>query len=253
MLSRRFINDLLRKPALHNRIYAIIVDEAHCISHWGASFRKKYASLGVARAFLPKPTPVVAISASLTRRVCRDVTQKLQFRSNFIFKNLGNDRANVSLVVRAIHNPLQSYSDLDFLIQAKIERGEDLKKSWVYADNIEVGAEIIDHLRTLLPKHLHSIIRPYNAVHSIAYRTVAMDQFRSGKIRILVCTDAAGMVRSVFHLCQASANVVGNRVVTSLILTSLFNGSYQQNCQALFSVPGVQPEVRTRLASLCFL
>lgn len=194
MLSQRFINDILRKPALHSRIYAIVVDEAHCISHWGAAFRKKYASLGVARAFLPKPTPVIAVSASLTRRVSRDITQKLQFPSRFIFKNLGNDRANVSLVVRAIHNPLHSYSDLDFLIRAGVERGEDINKSWIYADNIEVGGEIIDHLRTLLPKQLHDVIRPYNAVLSVNYRTLAMDQFRSGKIRILVCTDAAGMV-----------------------------------------------------------
>ncbi|KAN0130509.1 P-loop containing nucleoside triphosphate hydrolase protein [Lactarius tabidus] len=193
MLSQQFINNILHKPALHNRIYAIIVDEAHCISHWGAAFRKKYGSLGVARAFLPKPTPVIAVSASLTQRVCRNITQKLQFQGGYIFKNLGNDRENVSIVVRAIHNPLQSYSDLDFLIPTGIRCSQDLKKSWVYADNIEVGAEIIDHLRTLLPKSMHDVIRPYNAVHSIDYRTVAMDHFKSGKIRILVCTDAAGM------------------------------------------------------------
>ncbi|KAH9028541.1 P-loop containing nucleoside triphosphate hydrolase protein [Lactarius hengduanensis] len=193
MLSRRFINDVLRNHDLLSWVYAIIVDEAHCISHWGAAFRKKYGSLGVVRAFLPKPTPVIVVSASLTQRVCRDITQKLQFQAGYVYKNLGNDRPNVSIVVRAIHDPLHSYTDLNFLIPANVRQGEDLKKTWVYANNIEVGAEIIDHLRTLLPNHLHSIIRPYNAVHSIDYRTVAMDQFRSGNIRVLVCTDAAGM------------------------------------------------------------
>ncbi|KAH9171007.1 P-loop containing nucleoside triphosphate hydrolase protein [Lactarius sanguifluus] len=193
MLSRRFINDVLRNHDLLSRVYAIIVDEAHCISHWGAAFRKKYGSLGVVRAFLPKPTPVIAVSASLTQRVSRDITQKLQFQAGYVYKNLGNDRPNVSIVVRAIHNPLHSYTDLDFLVPANVRHGEDLKKTWVYADNIEVGAEIIDHLRTLLPKHLHGVIRPYNAVHGVDYRTAAMDQFRSGKIRVLVCTDAAGM------------------------------------------------------------
>ncbi|KAH9166102.1 P-loop containing nucleoside triphosphate hydrolase protein [Lactarius sanguifluus] len=193
MLSGRFINDVLRNHDLLSRVYAIIVDDAHCISHWGAAFREKYGSLGVVRAFLPKPTPVIAVSASLTQRVCRDITQKLQFQAGYVYKNLGNDRPNVSIVVRAIHNPLHSYTDLNFLIPASVRQGEDLKKTWVYADNIEVGAEIIDHLRTLLPNHLHGVIRPYNAMHSIDYRTVTMDQFRSGKIRVLVCTDAAGM------------------------------------------------------------
>ncbi|KAH9008824.1 P-loop containing nucleoside triphosphate hydrolase protein [Lactarius hengduanensis] len=176
MLSRRFINNILRNQNLLS-----------------PAFRKKYGSLGVVRAFLPKPTPVIAVSASLTQRVCRDITQKLQFQAGYVYKNLGNDRPNVSIIVRAIHDPLHSYTDLNFLIPANISQGEDLKKTWLYADNIEVGAEIIDHLRTLLPKHLHAVIRPYNAVHGIDYRTAAMDRFRSGKIRVLVCTDAAGM------------------------------------------------------------
>ena len=255
MLSQRFINDVLRKPTLHDRVYAIVVDEAHCISHWGAAFRKKYGSLGVARAFLPKPTPVIAISASLTRRVSRDITQKLQFQTGHVYKNLGNDRPNVSIVVRAIHHPLHSYSDLNFLIPTEMDigHGKDIKKTWIYADNIEVGAEIIDYLRTQLPKHLHDVIRPYNAVHSVDYRTVAMDQFRAGRIQILVCTDAAGMVRHMLIYTESQLNAFGDRVVTSPTSISSFNGSYLQNSQALFSAQAVQLEARILSALLCFL
>ena len=254
LLSRRFINDILRNPILLSKIYAIVVDEAHCISHWGAAFRKKYGTLGVVRAFLPKPTPIIAVSASLTRRVCRDITQKLQFPPTHIYKSLGNDRPNVSIIVRAIHNPLHTYTDLDFLIPASVGQGEDLKKTWIYADNIEVGAEIIDHLRTLIPKHLHGVIRPYNAVHGIDYRTTAMEQFRSGAIRILVCTDAAGMVRHIFKLSRIlpQLNTFRNRVVIFQTSTLLFNGNYLENFQALFSVQGVQLEARTPLVWLYF-
>ncbi|KAH9008258.1 P-loop containing nucleoside triphosphate hydrolase protein [Lactarius hengduanensis] len=173
MLSRRFINDILRNQNLLSRVYAIIVDEAHCISHWGAAFRKKYGSLGVVRAFLPKPTPVIAVSASLTQRAMIGPM---------------SPSSSAPSMIHYTHIP-----NLNFLIPANISQGEDLKKTWLYADNIEVGAEIIDHLRTLLPKHLHAVIRPYNAVHGIDYRTAAMDRFRSRKIRVLVCTDAAGM------------------------------------------------------------
>jgi superfamily II DNA helicase RecQ len=255
MLSQWFINNILRKPTLHDRVHAIIVDEAHCISHWGAAFRKKYGSLGVARAFLPKSTPVIAVSASLTWRVSRDITQKLQFQTGYIYRNLGNDRPNVSIIVRAIHNPLHSYSDLNFLIpmETDIRHGADIKKTWIYADNIEAGAEIIDYLRTLLPKHLQDIVRPYNAVHSIDYRTVAMDQFRAGRIRILVCTDAAGMVRCMSIQAVPQLNAFGDRVVTSPTSISLFNGSYLRNSQASFSVRAVQLEVQILSALLCFL
>ena len=194
---------------------------------------------------------MIAISASLTWQVCHDITHKLQFQTGYLYRNLSNDRPTVSIIVRAIHNPLHSYSNLDFLIPTAIQHGEDLKKTWIYADNIEVGAEIIDHLRKLLLKHLHDLIHPYNAVHSIDYRAVAMDKFRFGKVQMLVCTDAAGMVRHILIQC-APAKYLGDRAVTSLISTLLFNGSYQQNSQASFSVQAMQLKAQTLLALLCF-
>ncbi|KAA1476505.1 P-loop containing nucleoside triphosphate hydrolase protein, partial [Dentipellis sp. KUC8613] len=194
LLSRRFIDNVLRHPAFARRIYSVVIDEAHCISHWGADFRKKYSQIGMIRVFLPRNTPFIAVSASLTRRVSRDIVEKLQMdRRSYVYRNLGNDRSNVSLVVRAIQNSMQSYSDLDFVIPNDVASAVDIPKTWIYADNITTGAEIIDYLRSLLPPHLHGVIRPYNAVHGIKYREEAMSQFRSGNLRILVCTDAAGM------------------------------------------------------------
>lgn len=195
LTSKRFIDGVLRKPEFASRVYSLIVDEAHCISHWGASFRKKYGTIGSIRIYLPRDTPVIALSASLTRRVTHDIMEKLQiFRSTCIYKNLGNDRPNVSLVVRAIHNTQQSFSDLNFVVPSDTTEAAAIPKTWIYCDNINTGLEIIDHLRTLLPPDLHGVVRPYNAVLSTEYRSEAMKQFREGEVRVLVCTDAAGMV-----------------------------------------------------------
>ncbi|KAL1725303.1 P-loop containing nucleoside triphosphate hydrolase protein [Schizophyllum commune] len=196
LLSRRFIDRVLRDRKFGTRVLSIIVDEAHCVSHWGASFRKKYGQIGTARAFLPCRIPVVALSASLTRRVRRDVLEKLQLRNRghpMFYLNHGNDRPNVSIVVRAIHNTQSSYTDLDFVIPSNTTKAEAIPKTWIYADNINTGGEIIDHLRTLLPPELHEVIRPYNAIHGTAYRDEAMRLFKRGDVRVLVCTDAAGM------------------------------------------------------------
>lgn len=143
--SRQFINRVLRNSAFTRRVLSIVVDEAHCISHWGADFRKKYDTLGIIRAFLPRGTAVVAMTATLTARSRRDIHSKLQLRgSSFI--NQGNDRPNVSIIVRACEHPLESYSDLDFVLPTKITTIEDVKKTWIYVDNITTGSEIIDHL-----------------------------------------------------------------------------------------------------------
>ncbi|KAI0072890.1 P-loop containing nucleoside triphosphate hydrolase protein [Panus rudis PR-1116 ss-1] len=197
--SRGFINKILRTQSFAQRVLSIFVDEAHCISHWGANFRKKYGTLGITRAFIPRNVPVMAVTATLTAKVHRDIQSKLHFpKSGSLFLNVGNDRSNVSLVTRACEHPISSFADLDFVIPATVSSRDDIPKTYIYVDNIDEGSKMIDHLYDVLRARSptltdEGIIRPFNAVLSHEYRTRAMLCFREGSIRILVCTDAAGM------------------------------------------------------------
>ncbi|KLO06253.1 P-loop containing nucleoside triphosphate hydrolase protein, partial [Schizopora paradoxa] len=193
LLTEKFTEGVLKNKDFAKRVYSVFVDEAHCISHWGAKFRKVYGRLGAVRAFLPRGTPVIAVSASLTPRVAENVRHVLQFRPGYTFINIGNNRKNVSYIVRSIHNKANSYTDLNFVIPPNTTERNTLKKLWIYADNIHDGADIVDHLRSLLPEDLKDTVRPYNAMFGNKYRARAMELFRDGHIRILVCTDAAGM------------------------------------------------------------
>lgn len=117
------------------------------VSHWGSDFRKKYGSLGILHALLPKGTPFIAMSATLPPRVRNDILNKLQFdKNNYVNINLGNDCPNVSIVVRAIHNAMNTYSDLDFLIPTGVTKPSQVPKAFVYADNVAVGVDIEDRL-----------------------------------------------------------------------------------------------------------
>lgn len=196
LLSERFITNVLRKKEFSQRAYSVVVDEAHCVSHWGASFRKVYGRLGLIRVFLPRNTPMIAISATLTTRVAADVRKRLQFKNDYLFLNVGNDRTNVSLVVRSIHNKQDEYTDLRFVVPENVTDRESIPKTWIYVDNIPVGNEIVSYIEKLLPPELRDAVRPYNALLDPVTRSEAMRLFREGYIRILVCTDAAGMVSS---------------------------------------------------------
>ncbi|KAJ7576423.1 P-loop containing nucleoside triphosphate hydrolase protein [Mycena floridula] len=194
LLSRRFLRNVLQNSAFASRVLNVVIDEAHVVSHWGKAFRKKYGQLGIIRAFLPKGTPVVAMSATLPVRVRHDVLSKLQYKpGTYTFIDIGNDRPNVSLVVRAMQNTMNTFTDLDFLIPDGVTKAEEVQKGFVYADNITTGTDIEDHLGERLPAHLRGIIRPYNAAHSVEYRDKVMELFKAGIVRILICTDAAGM------------------------------------------------------------
>ncbi|KAF8218135.1 P-loop containing nucleoside triphosphate hydrolase protein, partial [Mycena galopus ATCC 62051] len=196
LLSRRFIDGVLRKPDFASRCLSIFIDEAHCISHWGASFRKKYASIGIIRAFLPRTTPFIAVTATLTPRVHQDLLAKLQFDpTNYLFCTIGNDRTNVSQVIRAMEHPANSYRDSDFIVSSTMTKPEDIKLAFLYTDDIKEGGKLVDYLnaRVAEPFRDRGLVRPYNASMSLEYRAHVMKLFKAGVIRVLVCTDAAGM------------------------------------------------------------
>ncbi|KAJ7255107.1 hypothetical protein B0H12DRAFT_1202206 [Mycena haematopus] len=198
-LSRRFIREVLRTTEFGKRVMSVVVDEAHVVSHWGASFRKKYGTLGMIRAFLPRGTPVVALSATLPARIRNDVLSKLQFGQDYVNIDVGNDRPNVSIIVRGIQHPLNTYADLKF-VAAGIRCRADIKKTFIYADNIATGVEILDYLISLLPPELHDAvqgwdipIRPYNAALSQEAGRAARASGRTGLAILLVEPSAYGI------------------------------------------------------------
>ncbi|KAF8148868.1 P-loop containing nucleoside triphosphate hydrolase protein [Crassisporium funariophilum] len=196
LMSRKFVDGVLRKPEFGPHCLLVFIDEAHCISHWGASFCKAYSSIGVVQAFLPRNTPIVAVTATLTPLVHQDLVSKLQFdRNAYLFVNMGNDCPSVSQVVRAMQHPANSFCNLKFIIPTKISSHDNIAKAFLYSDDIKTGALIVDHLNGRIDaKYQHlGLVQPYNATMSKSYQTRVMKLFRDGKVRILVCTDAAGM------------------------------------------------------------
>ncbi|KAF5330105.1 hypothetical protein D9758_018274 [Tetrapyrgos nigripes] len=111
------------------------------------------------------------------------------------YSSHGNDRANVSLVVRAIHNPINSFIDLDFVIPKDTSSANDIPKTFIYYDNVIGGPDMEDHLIDILPGNLKTegVVRLFSAAYSNDYRDTVMKEFKAGKVRVLICTDAAGM------------------------------------------------------------
>jgi bloom syndrome protein len=78
------LTNLLRSLENRGLLARFVVDEAHCISHWGHDFRKDYLSLGMFKHHFPR-VPVLALTATATGRVRTDLIAQLRLQNCLTF------------------------------------------------------------------------------------------------------------------------------------------------------------------------
>ncbi|WP_020180689.1 DNA helicase RecQ [Methylopila sp. M107] len=93
LMTERMLAALGRLP-----VSLIAIDEAHCISQWGHSFRAEYLALGKARTALPKAR-MIALTATADQSTRDDIVAKL-FDGRADAFVAGFDRPNISLSVQ---------------------------------------------------------------------------------------------------------------------------------------------------------
>ncbi len=168
----------------------IAVDEVHCMSQWGASFRPEYDMLQSLRTHFPK-TPIGAFTATADEVTRNDIAKKL-FGGRVKEFVAGFDRPNIRLTVKPKNNTSKQL--LDFLADRKGESGI------VYC----LSRRSVEETAELLQKNGHSAVA-YHAGLSSDKRSDAQDRFMTEKGIIVVATIAFGMgidkpdVRYVFH------------------------------------------------------
>src|SRR6185369_2909709 len=86
-------------------INLLAIDEAHCISQWGYDFRPSYLQIAEARKIIGN-VPVLALTATATEEVRKDIQQKLEFKTENLFQK-SFERKNLSYIVIKEEDKLQ--------------------------------------------------------------------------------------------------------------------------------------------------
>ncbi|KAJ6526206.1 P-loop containing nucleoside triphosphate hydrolase protein [Mycena sp. CBHHK59/15] len=184
----------LRDEQTGKCVLAVIVDEAHCAAQWGGDFRPHYALLHRLRALLPVGTPILATSATLSPSAMTEVCSglDLDLRHSF-FLNLGNDRPNIMPSVVQMKSS-KDYAAIDSHLPdpAEVTSPDDVPKTIVFANNVKKTQILSSHLRRRYPQISDSITFLHAHRTAKAKRRI-MKEFRKGKIKILVATEAPGM------------------------------------------------------------
>ena len=94
----RLATDIFQTKVRRMPVSFLTVDEAHCISQWGYDFRPSYTKIAEIRKILPD-IPVLALTATATPEVVKDIQRQLAFREENVFR-MSFERKNLAYVVR---------------------------------------------------------------------------------------------------------------------------------------------------------
>src|SRR6476659_7335881 len=95
--DRDFFEHLLTRT-----VSLFVIDEAHCVSHWGHDFRPDYLMLGSIATRLGRP-PILALTATATEEVRQDIARQLGMRDQDVTIT-GFARPNLRFEVRRTVN-----------------------------------------------------------------------------------------------------------------------------------------------------
>lgn len=167
----------------------ITVDESHCISQWGYDFRPAYLKIADIRQLLPG-VPVIALTATATPEVVKDIQERLQFRQENVFR-MSFERKNLAYIVR--HTEDKEGEMLHILQRVN-------GSSIVYTCNRKKTKEIAQLLNR---NHITATF--YHAGLSDETKDLRQKAWLKGEYRVMVATNAFGMgidkpdVRLVIH------------------------------------------------------
>lgn len=186
----RLDTEIFRTKLRKMKVSMITVDESHCISQWGYDFRPAYLKIAEIRELLPN-IPVLALTATATPEVVKDIQARLHFRRENVFR-MSFERSNLAYIVRKTDNKT---GELLHILRSM--PGSAI----VYVRNRRRTKEITELLNN------EDITADfYHAGLDDATKDIRQHRWQSGGSRVMVATNAFGMgidkpdVRIVIHM-----------------------------------------------------
>lgn len=168
-----FLEELRSLP-----ITLVAIDEAHCISQWGHDFRTSYTRLKELRAYLPQSTPWIALTATATPRVRRDIITYLDLRNPAQIQQSFHRKNFYYAVVHTLDKDTRLLQTVHKLQGSGI----------IYVSSRSRSRQLAQKLR-----QYGFSAEGYHAGMPSSQRSYVQDRWIRGEVRLIVATSAFGM------------------------------------------------------------
>ena len=178
----RLDTDIFKQKLRAMKVNMITVDESHCISQWGYDFRPAYLKISEIRELLPT-VPVLALTATATPEVVKDIQTKLGFREDSRIFRMSFERKNLAYIVR---NTESKQEELLHILNSV--SGSAI----VYTRNRKRTREVAE---LLVNNEITATF--YHAGLNNDVKDQRQRSWLSGESRVMVATNAFGMASSL--------------------------------------------------------
>src|SRR6185295_32014 len=171
------LSEVLRSELAAAHPSLVVVDEAHCISQWGHDFRPAYRQLRDLKSQLGD-IPVLALTATATRRVALDIIRSLGMRKPAGYKG-SFYRPNLRIIAqkkggttrntrRDILGVIRSHPNESGIVYCASRRAVDSLSEWLAGQGVRV--------------------KPYHAGLDDQTRAQHQDAFARDEVDVVVAT-----------------------------------------------------------------
>ncbi|MBC6999166.1 ATP-dependent DNA helicase RecQ [Cytophaga sp. FL35] len=173
----RLQQDLVIERIQQMNVNLIAIDEAHCISQWGHDFRPAYLDCGQLRVLLPT-TPIMALTATATREVAKDIITHLNLKEPLNVKD-SFLRENIAFKVKITE---------DKLYQLKQLCGRNKSSGIVYTSSRKMTVKLAHYLNSnqISATFFHGGLTKKD-------KQDKLQQWLNNDVLIMVATNAFGM------------------------------------------------------------